>query len=67
MAGMDPSETDAVAKVFCLVIAWCVIFGWVGSYVARQCGRKAVEGLVFGFALGPLGVIIVALLPHKPH
>ena len=34
-----------------------------GQYVADQKGRSALEGFLFGFLLGPLGLIIVACLP----
>lgn len=34
-----------------------------GAYVAGQKRRDPIEGALFGFFLGPLGIVIVALLP----
>lgn len=61
---MDTATTDLVAK--CVVFALIVFagFGWVGYYVARECGRNLIEGFLFGFLLGPIGAVIVALLPR---
>lgn len=41
------------------------IFGTLGTWVAKQCGRADNEGLFLGMLLGPLGVLIVAMLPRK--
>lgn len=45
------------------VIMWCLcaIVGWL---VAKPKGRET-EGLLLGFVLGPLGVIVAALLETK--
>lgn len=49
-----------------------VVFGLIGfglamagfgSYVATAKGRSFYEGAAFGLVLGPLGILIVALLP----
>ena len=48
------------------LLAWGVaifICGLLGSHVAATKDRPAGEGAVFGSLLGPLGVLIVALLP----
>lgn len=37
--------------------------GLLGAYVGFQKGRAPIEGLVIGAMLGPLGVLVVALLP----
>ena len=54
---MDPGSL----LVFYLA-AGCIC-GGIGSYVARAKGRLAVEGLLFGFLLGPIGVLIEVLMP----
>jgi hypothetical protein len=41
-----------------------VVFSVVGAWVAGQKGRSTTEGAVLGFMLGPLGALIVALLPN---
>lgn len=38
----------------------------LGAYVAEAKNRPAWEGLLFGLALGPFGVIVVGLLPTLP-
>jgi hypothetical protein len=35
----------------------------IGRYVAEQKGRSGAEGLWLGFLLGPLGVLVAALMP----
>jgi hypothetical protein len=37
----------------------------VGTYVAHAKNRSQVEGAAFGCLLGPIGVIIAALLPTR--
>jgi hypothetical protein len=44
--------------------AWVVLFGGLGLYVALQCGRAALEGVLLGALLGPVGVFLVAVLPR---
>jgi len=43
-----------------------LVMGSVGAYIADQKGRDEKEGFAFGFWLGPLGWIIVGLLPNIP-
>lgn len=40
-----------------------LVFGMMGSYVADTKGRPSGEGFIFGFMLGPIGILIVVLLP----
>lgn len=47
-----------------ILVIWIVIFWALGDYVARQTGRSATEGVLLGLLLGPLGLILVALLPR---
>jgi hypothetical protein len=35
----------------------------VGAYVSHVKGRPAIEGALLGFLLGPLGILVAALLP----
>jgi hypothetical protein len=44
-----------------------VLFACLGIYVAEQCGRKSSEGFLLGLMFGPLGVVIVGLLPKPPQ
>lgn len=55
---------DQGMLVLFFVILWC-IFGLFGAYVAAQKNRAGMEGLILGFLFGPLGVLIVALLPTR--
>jgi hypothetical protein len=45
-----------------LLMVWAA-FGALGYYIAVQKGRPEAEGLLLGFLFGPLGVLLVALLP----
>ena len=40
-----------------------IIFGLIGRYVAKEKNRSGAEGFLGGFFLGPIGIIIVALMP----
>ena len=51
-----------------IIIVWCVVgflFGLLGSYVSTEKGRSAGVGMTIGFFFGPLGCLILALLPTK--
>jgi hypothetical protein len=48
--------------LFVLLVLW-LVFAALGHYVALQKGRPAAEGLILGFLFGPLGCLIVAMLP----
>ena len=54
-------------NIFPVLIAVLVIsaFGWLGGWVAKQHGRDESEGRLLGAFLGPMGVLIEALLPAK--
>ena len=49
---------------FAAWVACVVVFAMLGAYVASQCGRSVGEGVLLGALIGPVGVIIVALLPR---
>lgn len=53
------------AAVF--IALYVVLFGGFGMYVALQCRRTPLEGFLLGGLFGPIGVIIVALLPKPPE
>jgi hypothetical protein len=46
-----------------LIISIPFIFGAIGRYISVQKKRSLLEGYLFGFFLGPIGLIIIALLP----
>lgn len=49
-----------------LVFSWLVggvVFGLAGGYVSGQKRRPYGEGFLFGLLLGPIGLLIAALLP----
>jgi len=43
-----------------LALTVCAV---LGGYAAQAKGRSRSEGHVFGLLLGPLGILIVAMLP----
>lgn len=50
--------------VVLLVMGW-VVMGFVGMFVSEAKGRGSGEGFLLGCLLGPLGVLVAALLPTK--
>jgi hypothetical protein len=44
------------------LVIWLVC-GGIGSYVAGEKRRSGAEGFWLGFLLGPLGILIEAMLP----
>lgn len=55
-----------VVLIFFLIGVWCVL-GAVGAWLAEQRRRPRGVGFAFGFFLGPIGLVIVALLPYGPE
>lgn len=53
----------ALVALASLALAVC---GCLGAYIARAKGRSALEGLLFGVLLGPIGVLIAVLMPTLP-
>lgn len=45
------------------LLLWACLWGGFGAYVANQKGRSEGEGMIFGALLGPIGLLIVAILP----
>lgn len=59
-----------VALVCCGPFVWIVqamIYGPLGGWVARQRRRSFDEGILYGALFGPLGVVVVSLLPPGPE
>jgi len=46
-----------------VVIAWFVGFTLLGWFVSYQKGRSQFEGWLLAVLLGPIGLLIEALLP----
>ena len=46
-----------------LGLIWMLLWGGFGVYMAQQKGRSEGAGVVFGVLLGPLGLLLLALLP----
>ena len=51
--------------VVVIVTVSAIVFGLLGTWVAKQCGRRTDEGFLLGMVFGPLGVLLVALLPRR--
>jgi hypothetical protein len=49
--------------LYAVMFGLVVVCGLAGAYVADQKGRPRGEGLVLGALLGPLGVVVAALMP----
>lgn len=55
-------------EAFGTLVFLLVLFAWAGTavcavYVAAQKRRPIVEGFILGLLLGPLGLVVEALLP----
>lgn len=53
---------DVMQVVAIAGVAW-VLFGFAGAYIAAAKGRPSAEGAVFGFMLGPIGLLVAVLMP----
>jgi hypothetical protein len=53
-----------LAVVGISVVGWVAMFGYLGQWVAHECGRNEREGFWLGILFGPLGLILEALLPR---
>lgn len=53
--------------VIVLVLLVLTACGLLGAWIAGEKRRRPEEGLVIGFLFGPLGCLIVALLPVGDH
>jgi hypothetical protein len=45
-----------------LIFIWGALFGWIGVAIARNKGVSSAAGFWLGAFLGPIGLVIVALL-----
>lgn len=57
-------DSDSTLIYFFAVLIGLLISGVIGSWIARQRGRKPGEGFCLGFFLGPIGLIVEGLLPQ---
>lgn len=55
---------DALGMFLVAVLAWAIVFGWLGGWVASQTGRSTTEAWLLGVLFGPLGILIALLLPR---
>jgi hypothetical protein len=51
------------AVILLILLIWIAI-GCVGAWIATQRRRHPAMGFAFGFFFGPIGLLIVALLPY---
>jgi hypothetical protein len=55
-------ESSAMTWVVSAAV-WVVYAGGIGWYVASAKGRGGLEGIILGVLAGPVGWLVVALLP----
>lgn len=50
------------------VIGALVVCGLIAAAVGRECGRGVLDSFLYGFVLGPFGVLLIPLLAiaNKP-
>jgi hypothetical protein len=51
--------------MFISILIWCLFFGFICSYIAKEKGRDAGGWFFGGFLLGIFGVIVLACIPSK--
>ncbi len=51
--------------VILISLAFGVLTGAVGAYIAERKNRSHVEGFILGFLLGLIGILIELILPKK--
>lgn len=56
---------DIVVVLF-IALMVALAFGFFGAWICGEKGRDRNPGMVIGFLFGPLGCLILALLPAKP-
>jgi hypothetical protein len=54
--------SDAVV-VLAPILFWAVVFGAVGQAIGARRGMRPIKGVLIGLILGPIGWILLALLP----
>lgn len=47
-----------------IIILW-LVFAAVGAWISSQKGRSAAEGVILSLLLGPIGLVIAAVLPGQ--
>ena len=61
--GPPVGDNDAMTPEILILAIVVVVSVPLGAWAAIAKGRSPFEGAVFGLILGPLGVLVVALLP----
>lgn|GEM_PF-7064156 len=56
---------NGLRLVLALVVVSAIVYAVLGSWIAVQNGRRKIEGGILGFLLGPIGVLVEALLPSR--
>jgi len=59
------STGGGAGSLFFLLVAIPVVFGFFGSRMAWKRCRSPGQGLALGFLLGPIGLMIIALMGAK--
>jgi len=55
-----------IAFAFLLSAFWFVGWGVAGALVARSRNREAWIGVLLGVVVGPIGLVVLTLLPEVP-
>jgi len=56
-------DNTAATEFWLLVLVFALVFGTISGIIARKKGNSPGGGFWLGFLLGPLGLIIAAVLP----
>lgn len=54
---------DDVPRFVMVALTLWSLFAFAGAFISQAKGRPGFEGVVFGFMLGPIGLLITALMP----
>jgi hypothetical protein len=54
-----------LAMVLFILFMVGIVFGFFGAWISGEKGRDRNQGMAIGFLFGPLGCLILALLPAK--
>lgn len=62
---MDP--TAVIEWIGAGALVYAFICCGLGTWISLEKGRGSGDGAILGFLLGPLGLIVLALLPNGPE